>query len=740
MTDDTRTRQFNAVAAEDEIDLRQLFDTILQHYRLGVLVAAGVFFIGIVYLFFATPIYKADALVQIEQQQLPIPGLQDLSTALGSSTNTQADAEIQVMLSRSVILPVVQQLNLAVDAVPHRFPLLGQALVRRGLGGMLSYIGGNYAWGDEQIDVSRLEVPDIYHNVTDASMILHAGSAGSYTLDDRDGNRVLTGHVGQPAVAKVAGGQISIFVRSIKASPGTEFVLTSYRPDAVVDRLQDNLKIAEKGKQTGIIGLSLAGEDPVRITDILNSVMNSYTRQNVEIHSEQASKSLQFLDQQLPDLRQQLTTAEAALQAFRSQKGAAVDLSVAGKAILDQATAVETQISNLKLQRSELKLRFTDASPPVQALQQQLNQLEATKNQIDGQLKGLPQTELETIRLTRDVQVANDLYVQLLNKAQEYKVAKAGTVGDARIVDAAVQPWQKDKPKAGLVLSATLLLAVFSGVAAIFIKVAMRRALETPEAIEVRLGLPVFATIPHSDVEAEIRRKALRGEASKLLCRELPQEPAVESLRSLRTSLQFALLEAKNNIVVIHGPTPSVGKSFVAANLAFLLSDAERSVLLIDADMRKGHMHKSLGKPRSPGLSELISAGTKLDAVVHEFEGGRLQFLATGKLPPNPAELLAHGNFQNFLLQASKRYDFVILDAPPTLNLADSISIGKIAGVNFLVVRGGVSTVQDVQISQRRMSQNGIRIDGVIFNDLSASASKYGYGGYYSYKYKSDAA
>lgn len=740
MTDDTRSRQINVAPVEDEIDLRQLFDTVLQHYRLGILVAVGVLFIGVIYLFFATPIYKADALVQIEQQQLPIPGLQDLSTALGSSTNTQADAEIQVMLSRSVILPVVEQLNLAISAVPHRFPLIGRALVRRGLGGFLSNIGGNYAWGDEQIDVSRLEVPDSYHGATDASMILHTGRGGAYTLDDPDGNRVLTGQVGQPAVAKVAGGQISIFVRAIKAAPGTEFVLTSYRVDAVVDKLQDNLNIAEKGKQTGIIGLSIVGEDPILVTNILNGVMNSYTRQNVEIHSEQASKSLQFLNQQLPDLRLQLTTAEAALQTFKSQKGAAVDLSVAGKAILDQATAVETQISNLRLQRSELKLRFTDASPPVQALQQQLNQLEATKSQIEGQLKGLPQTELETIRLTRDVQVANDLYVQLLNKAQEYKVAKAGTVGDARIVDAAVQPWQKDSPKTGLVLAASLLLAIFTGVAAIFVKVALRRALETPEAIEVRLGLPVFATIPHSDVEAEIRRKALRGEASKLLCRELPQEPAVESLRSLRTSLQFALLEAKNNIVVIHGPTPSVGKSFVAANLAFLLSDAERSVLLIDADMRKGHMHKSLGKSRSPGLSELISAGAKLDAVAHEFEGGRLKFLATGKLPPNPAELLAHGNFQNFLLQASKVYDFVILDAPPTLNLADSISIGKIAGVNFLVVRGGISTVQDVQIAQRRMSQNGIRIDGVIFNDLSASASKYGYGGYYSYKYKSDAA
>lgn len=733
MTSETRVQQLNTMKSEDEIDLRQVLDTIRQHYQLGVIVAVCVVLLGMLYLFLATPIYKADALVQVQQQSV-IPGLQDLSSALGTNTNVEADSEIQVMLSRSVILPVVDQLNLTIQAVPRRFPLVGSALVRYGLGGVLSYIGGDFAWGDEQIDVSRLDVPASFPKP--ASMILHAEAAGGYTLDGPNGEKILTGHVGKPEIATVNGGQLSIYVRAIKASPGTEFVLTSYRSDAVVSNLQKDLNIAEKVKETGIIGLSLSGNDPVRITNTLNGVMNSYIRQNVEVHSEQASKSLQFLEQQLPDLRQQLTTAESALQTFKTQKNAAVDLSVAGKAILDQATAVETQISNLKLQRSELKLRFTDDSPPMHAMQQQLAQLEATKNQIEGQLKGLPQTELETIRLMRDVQVANELYVQLLNKAQEYKVAKAGTVGNARIVDVAIQPWRKDTPQTIFVLIVTFLAAIVAGIGAIFIKVTLRRALETPEAIEIQLGLPIFATIPYCAREGEIRRKVLGGGASALLSREVPHEPAVESLRSLRTSLQFALLEAKNNIVAIHGPTPSLGKSFVATNLAFLLSDAEKSVLLVDADLRKGHVHKSLDKPRSPGLSEVITGNAKFDVVVHEFDGGRLKFLSTGKVPPNPAELLTHGNFQNLLQQASKSFDYVIVDTPPTLNLADSISIGKIAGVNFLVVRSGVSTVQDVEIAQRRMSQNGIRIDGVIFNALTASASKYGYGGYYSYKYK----
>ena len=719
---------------DDEIDLRRLLNTMMQHWQLGLMVAAGVIVLGLLYLFFATPIYKADALVQIQQQQLPIPGIQDLTNALGATDNAQAQAEIQVMQSRSVIGPVVEALHLDIEAVPRRFPQGGEALVRRGLGGVLSYLGGHYAWDDESIDVSRLEVPASF---LDRPMVLTAGKDGQFSLKDPDGEPLLTGQVGQAATATMPNSAASIFVRALQAAPGTEFTVTGHRVEAVIQDLQQRLNVAEQGKQTGVIELTLSGPSAARITNILNGVTNSYIRQNVEMHSEQAGKSLQFLDQQLPDLQRQLTAAESALQAYKSTKGAVVDLSVAGKAVLDQATALETQISNLKLQRSELKLRFTDNSPPIKALNQQIDQLEGTRKDIEAQLKTMPQTELETIRLTRDVQVAQDLYVQLLNKAQEYKVAKAGTVGDARIVDPAVQPWKKDSPKTLQVLAATLALAAFAGVAVIFLKVALIRTLETPDVIEVRLGLPVFATIPHSEHEGEIRRAAMAGNARRLLCREVPHEPAVESLRSLRTSLQFALLEAKNNIVVIHGPTPDIGKSFVASNLAFLLADTDRSVLLIDADMRKGHVHKSLGKQRSPGLSETITGTAKLDEAVHSFDDGRMKFLATGKLPPNPSELLTHGNFQALLQQASKAYDFVIIDTPPTLNLADSMSIGKLAGVNFLVVRGGVSTVQDIQIAQRRMEQNGIRVDGIIFNDLSASASKYGYGGYYSYKYKS---
>jgi tyrosine-protein kinase Etk/Wzc len=723
----------------DEIDLRELWDTLLEGRWLALAVAGAVLLAGAAYAWLATPIYRADAIVQVEERKAAIPGLDELSSALGGG-NAKSLAEIEIIRSRTVVGRVVSDLGLDITAKPRRFPLLGAAIARRYERGEITSAWPGFrrfAWGGEYIEVGRLTVPAKQEG---KRLILEAGQNGTYRLHDEHGQLLLQGQVGQPAEASLQGGQpVSLYVRALVAAPGTEFVLIKHPFNAVVAQLQKELKVSERGKQTGILQIALEGPKPQETVDIVNGVVNAYLRQNVERQSEEASHMLAFLDQQLPELKKQLDAAEAALREYKSRTGAAVDISAEGQEMLSRATDIEKQISELELQRSELRQRFTEQHPLFVALNQKLNQVRQARSALEGQFKNLPETELQSIRLVRNVKVANELYVALLNRAQELKVAKAGTIGNARALDPAVLPDKPEKPKKLLVLTLSLVLGVFAGAAAVFLRKSMSRTLDSPDRIESQLGLPVYATIPHSRTQVTLaallqQKKAKSGELP-ILCRTAPQDPAVESLRSLRTSLQFALLEAGNNIVAIHGPTPEIGKSFVASNLAFLMGDIGKRVLLIDADLRKGHIHNLVGVERAPGLADVISGQCALQDAVHPFEDGRVSFLATGTLPPNPAELLVHGNFVALLGQASSQYDFVVIDTPPTLNLADSISVGKLAGTNFMVVRGGHNTLQDVQIACRRMQQSDIAISGVIFNDLSIATSRYRYGGYYAYQY-----
>jgi tyrosine-protein kinase Etk/Wzc len=298
-----------------------------------------------------------------------------------------------------------------------------------------------------------------------------------------------------------------------------------------------------------------------------------------------------------------------------------------------------------------------------------------------------------------------------------------------------------------IVLIATLLGGLI-GVAYVLVRKALNRGVEDPDVIE-QMGLPVYASIPHSKVQAahELNFKGKTKEAnnssSHLLAVTNPADLAVESLRSLRTSLHFATLEAKNNILMISGPSPTVGKSFVSSNLAVIVAQTGQRVLLVDADMRKGYVHKMFRQEAENGLSDLLAARIDLDKATSRTEVENLDLITRGQIPPNPSELLMHANFTQLLEQASSRYDLVIIDTPPILAVTDAALVGRQAGTSLIVTRFGMNAAKEILLTKRRFEQNGIDLKGAIFNAVERKASAYGYYGnyaYYQYEYKSDKA
>lgn len=585
--------------------------------------------------------------------------------------------------------------------------------------------------------MTRLAVPEDW---LDAPLTLVTGKQGGYELLDPEGESLGLGRVGEEFAAAGSMGAVGLFVRELKAAPGVRFELSKLPRLMAIRSLAEGFGASEKGKQSGIIQLSLTGEDPVLAVRQMNTIANNYVRQNVERKSAEADQTLQYLEQQLPETKRQLEAAEVRFNEFRSRHGT-VDVTKEGELLLQQSVATETGLVELQQKRKELLQRFTPAHPSVQALDNQIATLNAQRSKFAGQVDSLPQTQQEILRLTRDLQVNQEIYTSLLNNSQQLKVVRGGTVGNVRVIDYAEKPLKPIKPKKALILAVSLLLGVMLGVVAAFVRQALRSGVKDPKQIEGRTGLSVFATIPLSATQlALVKQRSRTGGKALVLAREDDQDLAIESLRSLRTTLHFASLDAANNRLLVSGPAPGVGKSFLSVNLAAVLVASGERVLIIDADMRRGHINEYFGRSREQGLSDVIAGQLALDQAIYKTPIEGLDLLTTGAIPPNPSELLLHPNFMGLLDEVSRRYDRVVLDCPPIMAVTDAAIVGRHCGTVLLTARFAVTPLAELDAAVARLRQAGVPVNGILLNGVDDSAG-YGYGyGYkyaYSYAYRS---
>lgn len=725
------------VPAAEEPTLARYVWTVVERWPTVLGVCGASVALGLCYIFAATPTYSSDAVVQVEPKTNRGPaGLEEL---LNQGSLGPAETEMALIRSRTSLDRVVEDLNLDLGVTPRRFPLIGAAMARRyrGDGPAPAPLGlTSFAWGGERLRVGRLEVPD---ELLDVPLRLTALADGAFRLQGEDGEVLVEGRAGQLAAAASGPGKVELFVTELRARPGTQFDLERRRRSDLVARLQKRLRIAEDGKLSGVLVVSLDGPDPSTLAAILNAVAENYQRQNIERKSAEAAQQLTFLETQLPVVKANVSAAEAALNKFLKTHGS-VNLSTEAQSVLDRAAAIERELSALELQGSELRQRYTPAHPAFTALSEKLQVLRAERAALNARMQQMPEAEADSARLQRDLRVATELYNLLLNKAQELRIAKSGTVGNVRIIDAAVAPHRPAWPKAGLVLVLSMLLGVMGGVGAAFVRKALAQGAEDGEEIEASTGLPVYATVAHSGAQELVARRRHRGGAGPwILAGADPQDPSIESLRSLRTSLQFALLDARN-VIVVSGPAPQVGKTFVCVNLGYVLGAGDHRVLIVDADLRRGSLHHHFGGERRPGLSDVLSESIALEAAIRATANPSVDILPSGTIPPNPVELLASQRFRALLDRVSQAYAYVLVDTPPALAVTDATIVARLAGVNLLVLKAGAHSLREIALCVKRFSQGGSTVHGAVLNDMRATAGRYGrQGRYQRYDYRSDA-
>ena len=707
----------------DEIDLGKLLGILLDAKWLIMVTTFAFAVFGIAFALLSTPIYKADALIQIEEKSSG--GISSMVGDMGElfSQESSATTEVEIIKSRMILGETVDKFNLTTVTSPIYAPIVGKGFAR--LTGDINHIA-----------VSSFTLPSYASAYAHTIQVVDA-EQGTYQLVRDDERVILTGKIGEPATAD----GYSLFVADFESSNGFEFAIGKQTRLEAIEWLKSSLSLSEQGKQTGILKLSFEGEDKQKISEILNHISQIYFLQNVKRNSAEAEKSLAFLESHLPGIKSELTGYEDVLNNYR-QANDSIDLGLEAQSTLKVMVELEAQLNELTFKESEISQRFTKDHPAYKSLLDKRKTLLSEKERLNKQVQKLPKTQREVLRMTRDVEVNQQIYIQLLNKVQELSIIKAGTVGNVRILDDAQAYSRAVKPKKPLIVVLATLLGGMLSVAFVLVKAAFHRGVESPDQIE-EIGLPVYAAVPKSDLQVELtnrfksKKKQTKG-TQALLAESNPADLSVEALRGLRTSLHFAMLEAKNNILMISGPAPSIGKSFISTNFAAVAAKTGQKVLLIDADMRKGYLQQSFGVKWDNGLSDVLSSKQDFAQSIKATPVENLDILTRGQVPPNPSELLMHPRFAELMEWASKEYDLVIVDTPPVLAVTDPSIVGAFAGTTLMVARYAQNTVKEIDVARNRFEQSGIEVKGVIFNAIEKKASSsYGYG-YYNYTYSSD--
>ncbi|SYB42945.1 polysaccharide biosynthesis tyrosine autokinase [Klebsiella pneumoniae] len=693
----------------DEIDLGRLVGELIDHRKLIISVTALFTLLSLVYALFATPIYQADALVQVEQKQANAI-LSNLSQMLPDS-QPQSAPEIALLQSRMILGKTVDDLNLQTRVKQDYFPIFGRGWAR---------LTGEKP---SEINISRLYLPVTDDDSPEIKLIVKDDM--HYTL--KSDSFSIDGKVGELVDAK----NISIKVDSITAPKGTTFSVSYVSKLKAISDLQDILTVADQGKDTGILTLSLTGDNPKLIEKIIDSITNNYLAQNISRQAAQDEKSLDFLNRQLPQVRGELDAAEDKLNLFRRQNDS-VDLSLEAKSVLDQIVNVDNQLNELTFRESEISQLYTKEHPTYKALMEKRKTLQDEKAKLNKRVTAMPETQQEILRLSRDVESGRAVYMQLLNRQQELNIAKSSAIGNVRIIDNAVTEPKPIKPKKIIIVLLGIILGGGVSVAIVILQVFLRRGIESPEQLE-ELGVNVYASIPVSETFSKktsqsFKRNKIKGVneyRDGLLAIENPADLAIEAIRGLRTSLHFAMMEARNNILMISGASPNAGKTFVSTNLSAIIAQSNKKVLFIDADLRKGYTHKLFEVSNDNGLSDLLAGKTDIAKAIKKLPAAGFDFISRGNIPPNPAELLMHERFGKLLEWANNEYDLVVIDTPPILAVTDAAIIGNYSGTTLLVARFEMNTPKEIEVSVKRFEQSGVKVKGCIMNGVVKKASSY---------------
>lgn len=730
----------------EQIDLMALLLTIFKGWKTILAMALLGLLLGVTYSRYEQPTYKTDALVQIDSASKSISALGSNISELVGTESTPADTERELIKSRMVLQPVIEKLHLDIklsnpeiksfdrilqDKIPTQFSTEKEVIL-------------DTKYGD--VKVANFDVPLAYLNKSFTLTKTATGFTLSHTINEELVE--YKGNVGTPTTINTPDGKINVLINALPAE-GHSINITKIAMPSAINALNGSLSVAERGDKTGIIELTLNGSNQEHISTILAQVVQSYVSQNLERGSQQTRTTLDFMQSQIPQLKQKLEQSEQDFNKFRQQYGT-IDVNQEAGILVSERAEIEKQVSELNLKKAELLTYYTEEHPLVIQINDQLSTLEERRNQIKEGISRLPEMQREFLQLSQDTEINREIYLTMLKNYQQLQIAKAGEIGYVRVVDMPINTYQIITPKKDLIQMLGLLSGLLLGILIVFTKSLLRNSIKDPERLEAKTGVPVIATIPRSKTSFNLSKK--KDSHRRLLAMVEHDGMSYEGIKSLRTSLMFAMpktsriasifgdmdpaLSAKQGkVIVISGEAPNIGKSFISSNLAETFSQLNKKVLIIDGDMRRGELHKIFTVNRNDGLGDyLTDDNAGLNDYIHPTSFEFIDFMPRGKHPYNPASLLSADKFSKMLLELVTIYDFIIIDTPPVLAVSDAIITAQYADKVLMVTRYNVSIEGQLAYAIRQMQKSNIIVDGIVLNDVVRGITdKYSY--HYSYAY-----
>lgn len=734
---------------DDEIDLMALLFAILRGWKIIVFFAVLGLIIGILYGKYVNPTFKSDALIQVEEKSQGVAALgADISELIGSEAS-KAQAEAELIRSRMILEPVVNLLHLRIRVSDPNIGTLDRIKNSITNTQINKPEGVSLKTKEGEVEVSQFNVSQEYLNRPFTLTRSATGFVLSNGFDD------FKGQFGRSHQFRGTDGQIQIIVNDLPAD-GYVVNITKQSLQTTTDQINSKLSVVEKGKQTGIIQLSMTGANQQQTSLILKQIVLSYIDQNQSRGSEETTKTISFMETQIPNLKKKLEDSEAIFNDFRKKYGT-IDVSKEAELLLGENSQIDAQLNELKLKKADLTTYYTEEHPLVIQINEQLAVLNDRKNEIDNTIAGLPEIQREFLQLSADSTINREIYLTLLKNYEQLKIVKAGQIGFARIIDLPISTYRAIAPKKLQIMILAMLLGGMFGTMLVLLKNMLRNVVKDPERIEAKTGVPVVATIPRSPLLTRLRKN--KKAPNRLLAYVDSNSLSYEAIKSLRTNLMFGMpvqgrAGQRAKVILITGESPDVGKSFISSNLTEVFAQLDKKVLIMDADMRLGELHKTFSMSQYNGLADYLSQDTThlshnksqistvtkvnepdyLASFIHSTGIDNIDFMPKGQHPRNPASLLANGSFDHLMTELNLHYDYIIIDSPPILAASDAMILAQHADKVLMVTRYDDSIEGQLVYAVNQMNKANIQVDGIILNDVQQGImSKYSY--HYSYVY-----